>query len=131
VLGRESWGVRGHACYGTGAVGLLSSCTQAFLNGWGGLRVTATGLKLLPPALPGSVGSLSLASLSWRLSTLTLTVTPGAASVAVLTGPSLCLFDALGHAQLIAAGGDPLTIVNATFAWPGLLQDSVGGACGR
>jgi hypothetical protein len=104
---------------------------QAFIAGWGGLRVTRAGLKLLPPALPLSVGALTLRNISWRNSTLTLRVAPGAASVAVAAGTdSLCLVDAAGGAQEVPAGGPPVSLPNASFAWPGLLVAvGEGGLC--
>ena len=103
---------------------------QAFLAGWGGLRVTRTGLRLLPPALPLSVGALTLRNLSWRTSTLTLRITAGVAALSVSAGAPLCLVDAAGVAEPVLTGGPPVTLANATFAWPGLLV-GVGeqGAC--
>lgn len=103
---------------------------QAFLAGWGGLRVTRAGLRLLPPSLPLSVGALTLRNLSWRSSTLSLRITAGSAALSVSAGAPLCLVDAAGAAVPVLSGGPPVTLANATFAWPGLLV-GVGeqGAC--
>jgi len=95
---------------------------QALLNGWGGLRVTAEGLKLLRPFVPDSVGQLRLRRVAWRGGHLTFTVAAALQTVALLDGPPLCLTDARGGASApLAPGGPALQLDVATFAYPALL----------
>ena len=104
---------------------------QAFISGWGGLRVTRAGLRLLTPSLPLSVGALTLRNMTWRNSTITIRVTTGIEAVSVSSGSPLCLVAADGTTQVVAAGGAPVILPNATYPWPGLLSDATeGGTCG-
>ena len=95
---------------------------QALLNGWGGLRITVGGLKLLQPHLPESVGQLRLRRIAWRGGHLTITVGADAQTVALLDGPPLCLTDANGeNSQPLAPGGPAAQLDVATYAYPALL----------
>jgi trehalose/maltose hydrolase-like predicted phosphorylase len=97
---------------------------QALLNGYGGLRLEGAGLRLLAPALPGSVGELTLRAVKWRQSTLTLSVTVSQQTLQLLPGgpeAQLCLADAKGAQQVLQLGGPPLALDRASFAYPGLL----------
>ena len=97
---------------------------QALINGYGGLRVEGAGLRLLAPALPGSVGELTLRAVRWRGCALTLRVTAGQQTLQLLPGgarATLCLADARGAVQALQAGGQPLALDRASFAYPGLL----------
>lgn len=95
---------------------------QALLYGFGGLRVTASGLKLLRPFLPESVGTLRLRRIAWRGGHLTISVGAAAQTVALLDGPALCLTDAGGgNSQALAPGGAAVELDVGSFAYPGLL----------
>jgi hypothetical protein len=95
---------------------------QALLNGWGGLRVTAGGLKLLRPVLPESVGQLRLRRIAWRGGHLTVTVGAETQALALLDGPPLCLTDANGeNSEPLAPGGPAAQLDIRSFAYPGLL----------
>ena len=95
---------------------------QALLNGYGGLRVTFEGLKMLRPTLPESVGELRLRRIAWRGGHLTVAVGPTAQTVALLDGPPLCLTDASGgNSHPLAPGGAAAQLDIATFAYPALL----------
>ena len=110
---------------------------QALMNGYGGVRVTAAGLKLRRPYLPDSVGELRLRGLAWRGGHVTLAVAAargggdggGAGAleqtVSVLDGPSRCLVSAAGDRQTLSAGG-AAAVLPPAYAYPALLQD---GAC--
>lgn len=94
---------------------------QALLNGFGGLRITAAGLKLLQPHLPDAVGRLTLRGLSWRDGHITVIVGASAQTIALLDGGDVCLADAAGGSQRLTAGGAPATLAYTTYAYPALL----------
>ena len=100
------------------------------MNGYGGLRVTAAGLKLRRPYLPDSVGELRLRSLAWRGGHVTLVVSAQGAgalvqAVAVLDGPSRCLVSAAGVRQTLISGGAAVVLPPA-YSYPAMLEDGVG-----
>jgi len=95
---------------------------QALLNGWGGLRITDAGLRLLQPYLPASVGLLRLRRLAWRAGHLTFTVGVAAQTVELLDGPQLCIVDAQGGSQTLTPGGPPVQLLYAAFAYPAMIS---------
>ena len=95
---------------------------QALVNGWGGLRVTAGGLKLLRPYLPESVGHLRLRRIAWRSGHLDISVLPAQQTVTLLDGTPLCLTDASGaNSQKLTPGGPAVALPYADFLYPALL----------
>jgi trehalose/maltose hydrolase-like predicted phosphorylase len=92
---------------------------QALLHGYGGLRLAEDGLRLLPPHLPESVGSLRLRGLSWASSrALDVTITPAHQRIDV-RGGDVCVTDGGGTMHRFNAS---LTLDRATYAYPGLLD---------
>ena len=97
---------------------------QALMNGWGGLRITEGGLRMLRPYLPESVGQLRLRRFAWRGGHLTITVGTALQTVALLDAPigSLCLTDANGaSSQTLTPNGPPAQLDINSFAYPALL----------
>lgn len=104
---------------------------QALINGFGALRVTLDGLRLLPPSLPDSVGTLSFRNVAWRQCQLTVNVTATAeviqvSACAAQLGTSLCIRDADGGETAVIVGGAAATLSRTGFAYPGLL---IRGPC--
>lgn len=96
---------------------------QALINGWGGLRITEGGLKLLRPHLPESVGLLRLRKIAWRSGHLTITTGAELQTVALVDGPQLCLIDANGANRQVLTPGGPLSQLDiASYAYPALLS---------
>ena len=99
---------------------------QALVFGFGGLRITAAGLKLRRPSLPDAVGELTLRNLAWRGAQVQLTVRAGSAELALLGGAdAVCLEDGAGARQGIAAGAHADLPLDS-FPFPALLTL---GAC--
>jgi hypothetical protein len=104
---------------------------QALINGFGGLRVTIEGLRLLSPSLPESVGVLALRNIAWRTCVLTINVTAAEELIQVTScapkmGAALCILDANGGQTGVPVGGPPITLPISTFAWPGMLKEKCG-----
>ena len=102
---------------------------QALLYGYAGMRVTESGVKLRPPALPEEVGRLAFASLQWRgvafmasVNASALVLASAASVASVEAGSALCVVDGRGVSQrLPRAGTGELALDRDKFAWPGLV----------
>ena len=111
----------------TGDGGLL----QALLNGYGGLRIVQGQLQLLQPALPQSVGALTLRGIAWHGCTLTVRVDGACETVGVAAcaggQAALCLADASGRFKAtVQVGGAPACAPQSSFVYPGSITL---GAC--
>ena len=100
---------------------------QALINGYGGLRITLEGLRLLRPTLPESVGTLSLRGIAWRGCTCTITVTSEDEVLSIhncaVAREHMCVIDANGGRENVIVGGTETSLSRASFAYPGLLVD--------
>ena len=105
---------------------------QALINGFGGLRVVAEGLRLLRPSLPSAVGKLTLRNVAWRGCSLTYAVGAvcGTLSAAGCAdgAAALCARGAGGGGVQVPVGGAGvcLGLGGGGFDFPGLLTK---GAC--
>jgi trehalose/maltose hydrolase-like predicted phosphorylase len=100
---------------------------QALINGYGGLRITLEGLRLLQPTLPESVGTLALRGIVWRGCRYTINVTLDeevlSAHSCAEAGARFCVIDANGGRKDVFVGGPETPLSRASFAYPGLLVD--------
>ena len=98
---------------------------QALINGYGGLRIVIDGLRLLQPALPDSVGTLTLRHIAWRGGKFTVMITQDMQILSAIEGPrtTLCLIDAMGERTPLNVGGAPLSLPRSTYDYPALLID--------
>lgn len=95
---------------------------QAVINGYGGLRLTDAGLKILRPHVPEGVGQISLRELSWRGAVFNMNVSSVSQSLEIASAPQgvPCLTDATGSVTHLPFGTP--VVFPQSFVYPGLLH---------
>lgn len=97
---------------------------QGLMNGYGGLRITDGGLRILAPAgLPQGVGQMVLRQVQWHARVLTLTYTADSVTVGLASSSAgMGVLSATNACAPLAPGGSAALPVS-TFAWPALLVE--------